>query len=91
MNEDIKKDIEKEIRTWHPVIRDYWWIKFSNYKGNILLFVGSIVTGEVVTRYFTDENEAVYFINWIFHQDPALPIHDKEPRLPKSRLTKKSK
>jgi len=91
MNEDIKKDIEKEIRTWHPVIRDYWWVKFSNYKGNILLFVGSIITGETMTRYFTDENNAVYFINWLFHQDPSLPLNTKEPKLPKTRLTKKSK
>jgi hypothetical protein len=46
MNEDLYKDIKENIKSYQPIARDYWWIKFSNYKGNILLFAGSILTGE---------------------------------------------
>jgi hypothetical protein len=71
MQKDLEADIIRHIRSWHPVIREYWWIKFSNYKGNILLFVGSTLTGQLTTRYFTDENLACQYINWVLNQDPT--------------------
>lgn len=71
MQKDLEADIIRHIRSWHPVIREYWWIKFSNYKGNILLFVGSTLTGQLTTRYFTDENLACEYINWVLNQDPT--------------------
>jgi hypothetical protein len=71
MQKDLEADIIRHIRSWHPVIRDYWWIKFSNYKGNILLFVGSTLTGQLTTQYFTDENLACEYINWVLNQDPT--------------------
>lgn len=70
----LKLDISKELRSWHPVVRDYWWIKFSNYKGNILLIVGSTLTGQVVVRHYADENKACDFVNWIIEQDPSKSI-----------------
>jgi hypothetical protein len=71
MQKDLEADIIRHIRSWHPVIREYWWIKFSNYKGNILLFVGSTLTGQLTTQYFTDENLACEYINWVLNQDPT--------------------
>jgi len=71
MNDDIKRDIELSLKTFKPIIRQYWWIKFSNYKGNILIFIGSILSGQVVTKYFKDEDLAVDYVNWILHQDPS--------------------
>ena len=88
MNEELYKDIVKNIKTYQPVGRDYWWVKFSNYKGNILLFAGSILTGEVVTQHFADEDDAVLYVNWLFIQDPSLPI---KKRLPRKSLTRKEK
>lgn len=88
MNETLYKDILDNIRSYQPIVREYWWIKFSNYKGNILLFAGSILTGEVVTHHFVDEDDAVLYVNWLFHQNPALLIN---PRLPRKHLTKKNK
>jgi hypothetical protein len=71
MQKDLEADIIRHIRSWHPVVREYWWIKFSNYKGNILLFVGSTLTGQLTTQYFTDENLACEYINWVLNQDPT--------------------
>ena len=88
MNEELYKDIKENIRSFQPIARDYWWIKFSNYKGNILLFAGSILTGEIVTQHFNDEDDAVMYVNWLFHQNPALQIN---PRLPRKGLTRKEK
>jgi hypothetical protein len=28
------------------------------------------MTGEIVVRYFNDEDEACEFINWVLNQDP---------------------
>jgi len=91
MNEKLKKDIEKHIRTWQPIMQDYWWIKFSNYKGNILMFVASMITGQVSTKYFVTEDLAVEYINWLFHQDPSQAINRNYTPLPNSGLTKKTK
>jgi hypothetical protein len=71
MQKDLEADIIRHLRSWHPVVREYWWIKFSNYKGNILIFVGSTLTGQVLTRYFPDEDLACKFINWVLNQDPT--------------------
>ena len=71
MNEEIKRDIELSLKTFKPIVRDYWWIKFSNYKGSILIFVGSMMSGQVITKYFKDEDLAVDYVNWVLHQDPS--------------------
>ena len=53
-----------------PVARNGWGVKFSVYKGeNILLTFISLYTGQTVIRYFTNEDEAVEFINFITQQD----------------------
>jgi len=88
MNEELYKDIKENIKTYQPIGRDYWWVKFSNYKGNILLFAGSVLTGEMVTHHFVDEDDAVLYVNWLFCQDPTRSIKN---RLPRKSLTRKEK
>ena len=68
MHKSQEADIIRNIRSWHPVVRNDWWIKFSVYKDQVLLFV-STMTGETIVRYFDDEDEACEFINWVLNQD----------------------
>jgi hypothetical protein len=70
MHKSKESDIIRNIRSWHPVVRNDWWIKFSVYKDQVLLFVVSTMTGETIVRYFNDEDEACEFINWVLNQDP---------------------
>lgn len=69
MQKALENDIIKNIKSWQPIIRNDWWIKFSFYKDRVLLFVVSIMTGETVVRYFNDEDEACVYINYILNQD----------------------
>ena len=69
MNKSQESDIIRNIRSWHPVVKNDWWIKFSVYKDQVLLFVVSTMTGETVVRYFNDEDEACEYINYILNQD----------------------
>ena len=62
--------IQRQIKVWNPVNRNGWWIKFSTYKGNILLLFTSSITGQTVIRFFADEDSAVKFINFIISQNP---------------------
>jgi len=64
----------KELRTFHPVIRNYWWIKFSTYNNNVLLVIGSTLTGQITVTYYTDEDRACDFVNWVLEQDPAKAV-----------------
>ena len=52
-------------KSWMPVCRNGWVIKFSSYRDNILLFVVSQYTGQTIIRYFKDEDEACKFINLV--------------------------
>ena len=69
MQKALEKDIIKNIKSWQPIVRNDWWIKFSFYKDRVLLFVVSTMTGETVVRYFNDEDEACVYINYILNQD----------------------
>ena len=67
----LKMDVIKHTRSWDPVIRNNWAIKFSVYKGFILLIFTSCITGQTIIRYFDDEDIDCQFINYILHQDPS--------------------
>ena len=63
-----KKFLDTALRTksWQPVARNGWIIKFSVYKDSfVLLTIISQYTGQVIMRYFKDEDEACMFINII--------------------------
>ena len=64
-------DIKNNYKSFQMIIRNGWAIKFSVYRGeNILLIFTSTFTCQTVVRYFTNEDEAVDFINYITAQNP---------------------
>lgn len=65
-----------KTKTWHPVERNGWIVKFSIFRDtNILLIMVSEYTAQTIIRYFTQEDEAVRFINYIIELDPSAE-HD---------------
>ena len=72
-----KKFLEYAVKTksWHPVERNGWLIKFSIYKNeNILLTIVSRYTAQTIIRYFTNEDEACKFINYIVSIDADTEV-----------------
>ena len=68
-------EVQAKSKSWLPVARDGWMIKFSIYdETNILLVFVSMYTGQTIIRYFTDEDDAVMFINYIVAHDAAEVI-----------------
>ena len=62
-----------KTRSWHPVARNGWVIKFSIYEEeNILLTIISQYTGQLFMRYFGNEQEACKFINYVVSLDPDV-------------------
>jgi len=59
------------MKSWSPVNRNGWAIKFSTNDETILLIFFNLFTNQTVVRFFTDENEAVQFINFIISHDSA--------------------
>jgi hypothetical protein len=65
-------EIKSNSRSWNPVLRNGWAIKFSTYRdSNILLIFVSVVTGQTIVRYFADEAVACEYINYILSKDPS--------------------
>jgi hypothetical protein len=63
----------KKIKFWSPVERNGWIIKFSvNDDSNILIFFLSRITGQLIIRYFENEDNAVKYINFICNKDPSI-------------------
>ena len=68
-------DIKNNYKSFQLIIRNGWAIKFSVYRGeNILLIFTSTFTCQTVVRYFTNEDDAVEFINYITAQNPQEEI-----------------
>ena len=62
----LRLEIESKTKFWQSVVRNGWWIKFSVYRDHfILLMIISRYTGQTVIRYYTSEEEAVAYINFI--------------------------
>jgi hypothetical protein len=69
-------EVAYKTKSWHPVERNGWIIKFSQYRdSNILLFIVSRYTGQTIIRYFPHEDEAVLFINMVVELD-ADEVYD---------------
>jgi hypothetical protein len=59
-------DMAVKTKSWMPVARDGWIVKFSIYRDTfILLTVVSQYTGQCIIRQFKNEDEAVMFINMV--------------------------
>jgi hypothetical protein len=60
-----------QLMSFQPVVRNGWAIKFSTHRDdNILLIFTSVYTARTIVRYFTEEQDAVKFINHMMAQDP---------------------
>lgn len=65
-------EIKNNSKSFAPVIKNGWAIKFSTYRdSNILLVFSSIHTGQTIVRYFSDEDDAVMYINYIISKSPV--------------------
>ncbi len=63
-------DIALKTKSWQPVARNGWIIKFSVYKDSfVLLTIISQYTGQVIMRHFKDEDDACMFINLVIELD----------------------
>lgn len=59
-------EIAQKTKSWHPVARDGWIVKFSIYKDTeILVTIISQYTGQLIMRHFKDEDDACMFINYV--------------------------
>jgi hypothetical protein len=59
-------DMAVKTKSWQPVMRNGWIIKFSVYRSSyVLLTIISRHTGQCIVRHFKDEDEACSFINFI--------------------------
>ena len=59
-------DMAVKTKSWMPVARDGWIIKFSIYRDSlVLLTIISQYTGQCIIRQFRNEDEAVMFINMV--------------------------
>jgi hypothetical protein len=66
----VQWSIINNLRSWNICERNGWFIKLSIHREvNILLIFTSTFTGQTIVRYFTDEDEAVNFINFIIEKD----------------------
>ena len=66
----LLEDIKNQLMSFQPVVRNGWAIKFSTHRDdNILLIFTSVYTAKTVVRYFTDEQDAVRFINYMMAQN----------------------
>lgn len=73
------REIANKTKFWQPVTRDGWIIKFSvNENSNILTLFISQFTGQTIIRYFTHEDDAVKFINFICQKDPTTLLEGDE-------------
>jgi hypothetical protein len=73
-NKHTYQKIKMKTRTWFPVMRNHWIIKFSEFEGKILLFFISSITGQTIIRHFVDEDMACSYINYILDQDASTEI-----------------
>jgi len=59
-------EIASKTKSWQPVARDGWIVKFSIYKDTeILVTIISQYTGQLIMRHFRNEDDACLFINFV--------------------------
>lgn len=61
--------LKSSISYFQPVVRNDWMIKFSVLGDtDILVLIISKHTGQTIVRYFSNENDAVSFINMMINK-----------------------
>ena len=62
----LRTEIKNNLRSWHLCERNGWFIKLSIHREeNILLRFISRYTAQTIIRYFTCEDDAVEYINFV--------------------------
>lgn len=66
-------NIAMKTKSWQPVARNGWIIKFSVYRDTfVLLTIVSQYTGQLIIRHFIDEDDACAFINFVLEQNAEV-------------------
>jgi hypothetical protein len=61
---------KKKLKSFMPIIKNGWLIKFSLYQDTeVLVVFMSLYTHQVVVRHFTGEDKAVSYINFVVDHD----------------------
>ena len=69
----LMQQIRSNTSYFQPALKNGWIIKFSVHKNSdILLIIVSKYTGQTFLRYFTEEDDAVKFINMVTMLDPTI-------------------
>lgn len=65
-------DAAIKTKSWEPVLKNGWKIKFSIYKEDfILILFLSKNTGQLFMRHFADEDYACKYVNYIVELDSS--------------------
>ncbi len=71
----LLQDIKSSSRSFSPIIRNGWAIKFSLYLDvNILLVFMSMHTAQTIIKYYDNENDAIKYINYVISKDAQETI-----------------
>lgn len=70
----MKAKLTKDMVSFQLVRRKDWLIKVSVYRDKFILLVAQhcFYHEQIITRYFTDFNEASNFIDYLIEQDNIL-------------------
>jgi hypothetical protein len=69
----VRQQIKDNLKSFKPVMRDGWAIKFSIHnESNVVLIFTSLYTGQTIVRYFTEEIDAVDYINMVLTKDSSV-------------------
>lgn len=60
-------------KSWSPIARNGWVIKFSTIGDDILLIFFSQYTAQTIIRHFNNEEDAIHFINYMLIRDSSIP------------------
>ena len=79
LNQVKFNQIKSDLKLWSPVERNGWYIKFSIFKEEqVLLIFVSAYTCQTIIRYFSNENDAVKYINFLCDKDPRFLLEGDE-------------
>ena len=62
-------------KSWSPIARNGWVIKFSIIGDDILLIFFSQYTAQTIIRHFNNEEDAIHFINYMLIRDSSIPAN----------------
>jgi len=79
LNQVKYNQIKNDLKFWSPVERNGWYIKFSILKEEeILLIFVSAFTCQTIIRFFSNETDAVKYINFLCDKDPRSLLEGNE-------------